>query len=110
MRKIAVIFSAILVISMGCASAQPNLSPAQRLFALQAEYNVLQGMAADYCERPDADSEAKQAIKRIDDGVFQVFVKIRLGMTTAREAIPKIEAAIRAISEQISSVTERRII
>ena len=110
MRKLAVIFSVILVISMGCASMQPDLSPAQRLFALQAEYNVLQGMAADYCERPDADPEIKQAIKQIDAGIFQVFVKIKTGRTTALEAIPEIEAAIRAISEQIASVIERRTI
>jgi len=95
---------ASLVLSV-CASMQPDLSPAQRLFALQAEYNALQEVAADYCESPDAVPEVKNSIKQIDQEICQVFLKVRTGRTTALEAIPKIEDAIRLISNKIKKPT-----
>jgi hypothetical protein len=102
------IFSFMLLASLvlsGCASMQPDLSPAQRLFALQAEYNALQEVAADYCESPNVIPEVKNSIKRIDQDIYQVFQKVRTGRMTAFDAIPQIENAIRAISNKIKKPT-----
>ena len=63
-----------------CASIQPNLTQEQRLYSAFIDYTVIGGLAANYCESPNADPDVKAKIKMADKWIFEKLTALKSDM------------------------------